>query len=368
MNPKYYEERLQRDLDRIKNAVAEIAVQIEKNLHQAVSSILNMDRRLAYRVILSDHVINRSIQDIDRMCHRFVARHLPSAGHLRFISSVLRMNIGLERMGDYAVTICRKMVQLTQPFAGRLRAELECMSEDAFKMLHQAMQAFNDTNPELAQETMGFAKIVERTLAGALQALIDESTRFEKPMPDLFGIMVIFNALERVSDQSKNICEETVFVVTGEMKGPKVFRILFLDDQNGVRSRMANAIASKVFPDSGLFTCAGRQETQRMDPFFEALMEDLGFEKNRGLCRPPVSEWMPQEWRGYHVVVSLDGPIDRYLKQVPYYTVALEWEIPTPPSEDTDEDVKKQRYEEIYMELSHHIQELMEILRGEEAT
>ena len=54
-------------------------------------ALLTLDRDLAYATVLGDKPINREIRELDRLCHAFVARHLPSAGHLRFVSSVLRL-------------------------------------------------------------------------------------------------------------------------------------------------------------------------------------------------------------------------------------------------------------------------------------
>ena len=66
-------------------------------------------------VVLGDLVVNRRVRKLDSKCHAFVARHLPSAGHLRFVSSVLRLSIALERVGDYAVIIARELAQLESP-------------------------------------------------------------------------------------------------------------------------------------------------------------------------------------------------------------------------------------------------------------
>jgi len=94
-----YEERLQRDLNKIRTSVAEVSEKVEHALRQAIKALLTRDRQLANETILGDLPINRAIRHIDRLCHFFVARHLPSAGHLRFVSAVLRMNIAIERLG-----------------------------------------------------------------------------------------------------------------------------------------------------------------------------------------------------------------------------------------------------------------------------
>ena len=76
---------------------------VEEALENAVTALIKIDHELAYAIILEDNCINRGFEEINQLCYGFVARHLPSAGHLRMISSILRMNIEMERIGDYEV-------------------------------------------------------------------------------------------------------------------------------------------------------------------------------------------------------------------------------------------------------------------------
>ncbi len=110
----YYKQRLERDSEVIRAQVTELGRGVETALRNGVTALLTRDFELAYKTIIEDHPINRAAESLDRDCHFFIARHLPSAGHLRFISSALKMNLLLERMGDYAATIARESVQRLQ--------------------------------------------------------------------------------------------------------------------------------------------------------------------------------------------------------------------------------------------------------------
>ena len=116
----HYELRLQRDLDDIHARFGKIAAEVETAIADALRTVLTCDEDLAYRTILNDERINREVRELDRLCHKFVAVHLPSAGPLRRMSSVIRTNIQLERLGDYAVIICREAVQLSRPPEGSI--------------------------------------------------------------------------------------------------------------------------------------------------------------------------------------------------------------------------------------------------------
>ena len=110
----HFEERLEADLAGIRDWVWQLGGDVEQALRNAKQALLLHDEDLAYNTVLSDNPINRKSRACDRMCHAFIARHLPGAGHLREIAATIRVNVALERIGDYAVTISREAVQLKQ--------------------------------------------------------------------------------------------------------------------------------------------------------------------------------------------------------------------------------------------------------------
>jgi phosphate transport system protein len=81
----HLEERLEHDLTEIRDHIAKMGSEVEKALDRAFRALANNDDKLAFKTILSDLPINRHMRQIDRLCHAFIAIHLPSAGHLRLI-------------------------------------------------------------------------------------------------------------------------------------------------------------------------------------------------------------------------------------------------------------------------------------------
>lgn len=360
-----YEQRLQEDLNHIRDGVAAVSSQVETAVNQAVKAILHQDKPLANLTILGDLPINRAIRVLDRRCHYFIARHLPSAGHLRFISSVMRVNIALERIGDYAATIAREAKTLNQPLGKEIQAAIAKMADEALSMLHQAVEAFNERNADLAHATKGFAYQLDHSFANAFNLLTHKGEADVYSTVNLFGILIVFNRLERISDQAKNICEETIFAVTGESKPPKMYRILFLDETDDCRTQMAVGIAKKLFPVHGEYTSAGR-EAGHNRPACAQFMMDLGLDLSDPT--PKVFSTIPEDWKEKHVIVSLSGAVDEYMEQVPFHAIALQWDdIPTPPPAEADSQSAREQYEVLYQHLALHIQNLMDMLHGEEA-
>ena len=252
---KRYEARLNHDLNAIQKRVAGIADAVRAAVNEAVTGLETFDKERLYRVVLDDHPINRESRAIDAMCHTFVARHLPAAGPLRFVSSVLRLNIGLERIGDYAVTMGRVGVQLNQPIPENLMKDIRELADQTISMLRTATRAFLEENADLARETKPIAKEIDVVYDRMFHNIVTADDG--RPRTEVVRILTILDQIERVSDQAKNICEEAVFVATGETKKPKVYKVLFVDRTNTLVSQLAVAMARKAFPESGEFNAAG---------------------------------------------------------------------------------------------------------------
>lgn len=360
---KYLDKRLENDINHIRGRVKNVAELVENAVKDAVHALLTGNNKLAYVTMIGDAPINREIREIDRLCHGFIALHLPGAGQLRFISAVIRIGIGLERIGDYAVTICRGAVQLSKPPEGGLAREMELMSDTSRRMLHQSLLAFYEGNDASAKATTGMADQLDRAFGSVFKRLEEESGG-GRPIEELFSLLTMFNMLERVSDQAKNICEETIFFVTGETKAPKVYRILFLDEDNVCQSQMAEAIATKTYPDVGCYDSAGRQAFGQLDLAMVAFMQSHGFDL-QGI-EPRQLELTNEELANYHVIVSLQGPVKSYIDKVPFHTAAFEWDVGDIPL-GRDEKETNQCFEEIYREIAIQIHDVINTLRGVDA-
>lgn len=355
----HYERRLEKDLKQIRKSVKSLAKQVGTALKNAIDSLLSGDEDKAYSTVLGDTRINRVSRDIDRLCHAFIARHLPSAGHLRLISSVLRSNIALERIGDYAVTISRESQQLSRPPEGSVGRNLASLSREAQQVLNQAVDGFLKDSPEIARATISMLSNLEPSMDGVYDELLaDGNNRTAREMVALF---VAFSLLKRVTDQAKNICEQTLFAVSGESKEQRPYRVLFLDRSSGALSRIAAAMAGKHYPDICNFVSAAKMDTKLPAKQIKKFMDEHGIDGTRIKITP--LEGLEHDLPAFDVIISLQGPVRDYMAMVPFHASAFEWKIAAPLEKGSDEEVNE-RLEEIYRDLMPKLEELITTIAG----
>ena len=325
MRLSHYEERLEADLLRIRARLQRVAEQVEDNLRHSVRAVLESDPRLANETLIKDRAVNRSVRELDHLCHLFVARHLPSGSHLRFVSAVLRLAVALERVGDYSVAICRVARHIEAPLPDAVRRNIGMMSQHAGKALGTALKGFVERDPDSARVSHGIAAQTAATYPYAFEALIAAAESESCPARDLFGALLVFRLLQRTAEQADNACEMTLFAVKGMRKKAKRFRILFVDADHSLAARLAEIAIEESYPDAGRFGSAGIQPVAEFD---ERL---LAFCRRRGVARaegdaPRSFDDALDVGPHYHVVVGIGVDPSMHF-DVPYRTAVLQWDL-----------------------------------------
>jgi phosphate transport system protein len=359
---RHYEQRLTEDLEEIRTAVKEIADAVASGLERAVRAIQTGDRDMLHDVALDDVAVNRRVREIDGLCHAFVARHLPAAGHLRFISAVLRLMVALERAGDYAATVSRVVLQLETRLSPDIVNKIVELAELSHSMFGDAIRAFLDGDVELCAQAREQGRRIDAIYDSIFQALVSEEPR--RPPFELASLLSIFSKIERFSDQAKNICDQTAFAATGQARGSKVFRVLFLDEKNDFLSPLAAAIARRSFPEGGVYSSAGWAPVAERHPHLARVAERFSLEipsarprKVRELGDFPVH---------YHVVAAINASPDNDVPHIPYHTILRRWnDIPVPTATEGPE--LDEQLDALVRVLSARIRTLMERLRGKAA-
>ena len=360
----HYEARLEEDLNEIRSEAAKVVRRVEEQVRDAFHALLNFDVELANQVILGDRRVNRLARRIDELCHAFIVRHAPSARHLRYVSAMLRFDVAVERVGDYAANISRETVQLSGKPRGRIVRDIELIGQQARRSLTQALTSFQEGDTDLARNTHGLAKQTDSTLKTVFDDLLAVGEEDNIPLRDLFGLLRIIDLLKRVAEQAENICDQTIFAIDGETKDPRVFRLLFVDERNDGLSQIAEGYARKAFPASGTYTSAGWSPADHLDPGLAEFLDQNGVDVQGK--KPKELRPIDEEARPYHIVVALAPGAREHIPTIPFRTVFLEWDLGVDVAA-LPEDLTEEQLTPLFKEVAHRVRKLMQTLRGPDA-
>jgi phosphate transport system protein len=359
----HLEAALQEDLEQIRSKIVEMGALAESALRASIESVLHRDRQRAFAVILRDRYIDEAEKQLDRLCLRFLIRHQPAARLLRFAYGSIKINLELERVGDYAEAIAREAVRLSQIDSPLPLDRLQQIVNLAAPMLHDAIKSYVDQDPELAEKTIAADEAVD-LLRDKLIADITEEFRSGKlPFDALYPMVMVIRRLERVSDQARNISMETIYLCTGEIAkhpGSAVLNVLFVDERSSCRSIMAERIAASLREPGFEFASAGIDPTP-LDPKTVQFMAAKGFDVARAVPRAVTDV---ENLEHQDVIVLLAPEAKRAFPRRPRKAVLLEWPVEDPSRVTGSEAEVLAAYEKIYAFIESEIRDLVSAIRG----
>lgn len=208
-------------LDRKINELLDDVLVIESMVRQAttdsVSALMNNDRDLARRVYGGDALINEKRFEIERDCLITIATQQPMAGDLRVLASILETITEIERMGDYAKGIAKITLTTGKQDILPPLHDLPKMAEIATDMLAKATQAFVMRDIDTARSLPKDDDQVDALFNKIYRGLVEHMSLHPETIDIANQFQWAVHNIERMADRVINICERTIFIVTGEM-------------------------------------------------------------------------------------------------------------------------------------------------------
>jgi phosphate transport system protein len=360
----HFEETLERDANRIRRKMQEMGGLCGMALEGCLKALADRNRQLAYSVIIRDQRIDELEKEIDRLCLEFIVRQQPVAGTLRFVYATIKVNSELERVGDYAESMARQILQLSEVDVSVPLERFREIAGIAIPMFHGALEAFLTQNAELARKVMESEESVDRLRHALNNELVELNQNQKIPVGALSPLMAIVNRFERVADQAKAICQEAVYVSTGEYlkhSGSEVFRVLFVDEHNSCRSLIAEAIGGALEQPKFVFTSAGL-DRQPIDPETLRLLTERGLDITH-LTSKTVDQVPHLDH--YQIIVGLAKEASRVFPPPPTKVVCLDWSLPDPSKVRGSTEEVRAAYNETFRILEGHVRDLVEAVLGD---
>ena len=363
----HLEENLQQDIDLIHSKVIEMGGMVEKSLVTCLDAIEHNDRQLAYAVILRDRYIDELEETLESLCQRFLIKHLPVSSQMRFVYSVIKINTELERVGDYAKAMARRFLTVSDLGIHASYPKLIDIANLAIPFLRNALQAFNTSDAELAKATREREK--ERSIDSLRyeihRDLIQLHIDNELPSEALVPMVTIVGCLERVANQASNICEEVLYMCTGEdlrHDYQQVLRVLFVAEHDACRGQIAAGIGNALESHRILFSSAG-VTSQPLDSQTVQFMTEKGID-----ISGQTSKYLSQilDLKDYAIIVSLCEEVERALPSLPSRPVRISWEVQDPSKLEGAEEEVQAAYQNTFQFLDTHIRELVQAILGDD--
>ena len=209
----------QDELAQLEAAIQEEGDLVLRALRSALNALARGDDELAEEVIAFDDEIDRRYLAIETGVQSLLARQTPVATDLRLVLAMLRVNLHLERMADYCVTVAK----LTQLMGGldvsddRILDSLGDMGQRAEQMIRVALDAFADRDIDKAMSLNDLDDLIDRANRHAVNDVLSLGDSAEEREYGL-RMLVISRCVERIGDHAVDIGEQVAYLVTGELR------------------------------------------------------------------------------------------------------------------------------------------------------
>ena len=204
-----------RDLDRLRDSVLKMAGYVEDAVHSATRAVVARDPDAARAVLGGDTEIDELENRLQEDCLNILALHQPVAKDLRRIGTVMLITTDLERMGDLAVGIAERAIELSHPPHVPIPDRLEQMTARATAMMRLALDAFVNEDAAAARAVIGMDDDVDRDNDELIRHAIDEMKRSPDRVEAGVALFSIVRHVERIADHATNIAEDVIFLVEG---------------------------------------------------------------------------------------------------------------------------------------------------------
>jgi phosphate transport system protein len=207
----------EQELETLKERVLKMGSLVEDAIRKSVRALVDRDRDLALGVIDGDAVINTHDVEIEEECIRFLALWQPTGSNLRFVTTAIKIITDLERMGDLAVDICERGVELQDEPQLKPYIDIPRMAEASQKMLKDSLDAFVARDADLALKVCEADDYVDNLNHQIFNELLVYMLQDPRNIARAVRLTYISKYLERIADHATNIAEMVVYMVKGKV-------------------------------------------------------------------------------------------------------------------------------------------------------
>ena len=206
-----------REIDRLNKQIIEFGNQVENQVKLAIRAVKKSDSELAIKVIQQDEKIDQLEVELEEECLKLLALHQPMGEDLRLIISILKINNDLERIGDHAVNIAERAVQLSSLDKLDTPPEILKLNRQVKLMLRKSLLALVEKDAVIASDVVLADDLIDQLNKKMHHKVTDRI----KSNPEFTEQQILFlsvcRQLERIGDHACNIAVDILYLLTGEI-------------------------------------------------------------------------------------------------------------------------------------------------------
>ncbi|HEX2793248.1 MAG TPA: phosphate signaling complex protein PhoU [Croceicoccus sp.] len=216
MSMEHTVKAFEEDITRLRGLIAEMGGLAELSVQEALEAIVNGDDDLAEKVIARDKEIDALEMEVDRLAVRIIALRAPMADDLREVIAALKIAGVVERIGDYAKNIAKRINKIE----GRRKFEpltlIPAMGEVAAEMVHNVLTAYAARDPQLAREVIARDATVDAFYDSIFRNLVTYMVENPATIGSAAQLLFVARNVERVGDHATNVAEMVYYAATGK--------------------------------------------------------------------------------------------------------------------------------------------------------
>jgi phosphate transport system protein len=206
-----------KELHDLKERLLLVGGRVERAIRDAIQALEERSSETAQKIIADDDFIDSEEIEIDEFCLRLLALRQPAARDLRFITTAIKINYDLERIGDMAVNISERVLELNKEPQLKPYITLPQMALSVQQMLRDSLNAFVNEDPAAALAVVDEDEKVDHALKQIYHELVSYMAQDYGYVPRATRLLFISKYLERIADHAVNIAELVVFMVEGKI-------------------------------------------------------------------------------------------------------------------------------------------------------
>jgi len=205
------------ELKALKERILTVGSLVETAIHMSVQSLVDRNSDIAREVIKKDYQVNSLDVEIDEECIRLIALRQPKARDLRFITTAMKITTDLERMGDLAVNIAERAIELNDEPQLKPYIDIPRMAEITEGMVRDSLDALVRECTNLPYEVIKRDNEVDQLTVQVFNELLLYMIQDPATISRAMRITYVAKYLERIADHATNIAEMVVYLCQGKM-------------------------------------------------------------------------------------------------------------------------------------------------------